>query len=55
MDGMSDLITAILNTGLRSISTLITSGSEATQKVAVVSGIYLMYSYNKKWLKDDSN
>jgi len=35
---MADLITAILSTGLRSVSALITSGNEATQKVAVAVG-----------------
>jgi len=38
LDGMTDLITALLTTGLRSVNALINSGAEATQKVAVAVG-----------------
>ena len=36
LEGVGDLVTGLINTGLRSVAALITSGTEATQKMAVV-------------------
>lgn len=36
LEGVGDLVTGLITAGLKSVAALITSGSEATQKMAVV-------------------
>ncbi|KAI9563872.1 hypothetical protein GHT06_011339 [Daphnia sinensis] len=38
LDSVGDLVIGVINTGLRSVAALITSGNEATQKMAVAVG-----------------
>uniref|UniRef100_A0A0P4ZHP4 Uncharacterized protein n=1 Tax=Daphnia magna TaxID=35525 RepID=A0A0P4ZHP4_9CRUS len=38
LDSVGDLVVGVVNTGLRSVAALITSGNEATQKTAVAVG-----------------
>lgn len=45
LEGVGDLVTGLITTGLRSVAALITSGNEATQKMAVVIS-YIIYSGN---------
>lgn len=40
LEGVGDLVTGLISTGLRSVAALITSGGEATQKMAVVNNFY---------------